>query len=176
MPFSPSSDEASTFLSSRSFDDVAPLRLITGSSFATALGGNAALKKLLSDAFLSYLVKLVNSHGNIGYPLLFSRNICNACKYLAVIDPDCHPYLQFAENAVNDLYKLKLVKKRVAADDINIALKKLPVSSLLRLVGPPYRLYLVSPERKGDLITMLNHEPCKGNSKVIPQSFLTNQL
>ena len=86
-----------------SFDEVDPLRLYHRFQLCHRFRGYAALKKLLFDAFFSYFVELVNSHGDVGYSLLFSRDFCYACKYLAVIDPDCHLYFQLGENAVNYL-------------------------------------------------------------------------
>ena len=106
--------------------------------------------------------------------LFFAYGLSYATEYLPVIYLDNDPDLQIAEDPVNDLHQFELIKQRVAADDIHIALKELPVSPLLRSVGTPYRLYLVSPEREGDLIAVLYHISCERNGEVIPETLFAD--
>ncbi len=64
----------------------------------------------------------------------------------------------------------------MTADNIHITLEKLPVTALLRFVGPPDRLDLIPFKWKCDFILVLNHKPGKRHSQVIFQSFFGNLL
>ena len=75
---------------------------------------------------------------------------------------------------VDNLDQFKLIQLGSTADDIHIALVELTVASLLRTVGAPYRLNLVTLEREGDFILVLNDIAGERNSEVIPQALLAD--
>ena len=96
----------------------------------------------------------------LGYPV----------QNLAVVEFEHDIYAQPAEHLLYNLYEFDLAQQRTAADDIHVALVKLPVTSFLRSVGTPYGLHLIAFERKHYFALMLNHVTGERHRKVVAQS------
>ena len=78
------------------------------------------------------------------------------------------------EHLVHNLDQFHLIDQGIRTHNVAITLVELPVTSLLRTIGTPNRLDLVTFERKTDLITMLYHVTGERNGQIITQAFLTS--
>src|SRR5690606_35548367 len=87
---------------------------------------------------------------------------------------DQHTDIKPTIHLINNLNQLHFIEQTVTTNNINVALVKLAVTSLLRPVSTPYRLYLITLEREGDLALVLYHKTGKGNCQVIAQTLLTD--
>ena len=79
-----------------------------------------------------------------------------------------------ATDLVDYLDKLQLVDERVAAHHVHVALVELAVTPLLRAVGTPHGLYLVTAEGEGDFVPVLHHEAGEWHGEVVAQPLLAD--
>ena len=134
--------------------------------------GNACCKEFLVDLVQTYLVQLVNSHGDIHYLVGLTNDVGNAGEYLAVVNLEAHTDTELGKYGVHNLHQLHLVQERITAHHIGIALIELAITSLLRTVGTPYGLNLIATEGHLQFLAVLHHIACKGHGQVIAQSLL----
>ena len=76
------------------------------------------------------------------------------------------------KHLIDDLQKVNLVEQRVGADDVGIALIKLAVSTFLRAVGTPHRLYLESLEGELQFAAVLHHKASEWHGEVVAKPLL----
>ena len=122
----------------------------------------------------TYLVQLVDGHGDVDNFVGCTNHLGDTGKHLAVVDFHHHIDAQLAENHVDHLHQLELVELRGGANHVGVALIEFSVATLLRPVGTPHRLQLVAAEGEGDLVAMLDNETGEGNGEVIAQATVTN--
>ena len=79
-----------------------------------------------------------------------------------------------AKTPLDDLHQLDLAQQRARADDVDVALVELAVAPLLRTVGAPHRLHLVTLEGEGDFTLVLNHVAGERDRQVVAQALLAN--
>src|SRR5258706_6374950 len=116
--------------------------------FADVLGKQFFFYFLFSD-----LVQLIHSDEQGRFLLLASCEFCQAGKDIAVIELDgIVRYIQFRKNFPDHQNDLRFTDQRTGADHIGIALIKFAVAPFLRPVGTPYRLDLVTLERKCNIM------------------------
>ena len=129
---------------------------------------------LLFHLFLTYLIKLVQSYCKVNQLIRSSNNLSKTREYLTVIHLDCYSLdLQGCKDTVIELNKLHFLPKATSSYHIGIALIELTIAPLLWAICTPNGLYLITLERKSDLILMLHHITSKRYRKIIAQCFLT---
>ena len=101
-------------------------------------------------------------------------NLSNTAKNFTVVyfDEDVNPKL--VECSVDNLHQFYLVKQRLAANNVGIALEELAVAPLLWTIGTPYWLNLVALKRERNFVLMLYHVAGKRNGKVVAKPLLAN--
>ena len=120
----------------------------------------------------SHLVELVDGYGNIDNLIGSTYDFGDTGKNFAVVEFDSYANVEAAEYIVDDVQQLHLVEQRVGADDVAVALIELTVATLLRAVGAPHGLYLVTLEGECEFVAVHNNIASKGHSEVISQSLL----
>ena len=91
----------------------------------------------------------------------------NTGQDFAIVHFNTHTYAETTEHFVHDLDKFHLVQQRIRPDDIAVALIELPIASFLRPVGTPYGLYLVTLERKREIVAMLHDKADEEYGQII---------
>ena len=136
--------------------------------------GDTFRKQLFVDRFDSYLFEFVDRHGDVGHLVGVTDGLGDAVQDLAVVHLQRDPDAEFFEHGRHDFDQLDFVEQAAAADDIDVALEKLAVASLLRPVGAPYRLDLVAPERERDFVLVLYDVAGERYGEVVTQSFFAH--
>ena len=98
----------------------------------------------------------------------------DAVENLAVVHLQRHADIQRLEHPLDDLHQLHLAQQRPGADHIDIALVEFAIASLLRTVGPPYGLNLVTLERESDLVLVLHDVAGERDGQVVAQPLLAH--
>ena len=70
------------------------------------------------------------------------------------------------------MHQFHLGQQRVCAHYVGIALVELAIASLLRTVGSPYGLYLITAEGHGQFLAVLHHVAREGHSQVVAEALL----
>ena len=151
---------------------VAALQLNDGLQTGHSLLGQSFLEQLGIHLVETYLVELVDGDGNVDNFLGSPYPLGNTAQYLAVVQFDGYPYAQTGKHLVDHLDKFHLVQQRVGTHHIGIALVELAVTSLLRTVGPPHGLYLITLEGEGEFVAVHHHKAGKRHREVIAQTLL----
>lgn len=138
------------------------------------IGADAAFRQFSLDSLQSDLFQLVDGDRNVDHLVRMSDGFSNAVQNLAVVYLQRYVNSERPENPFHDLYEFHFAQQRSGADDIHVALVKLPVAAFLRTVGPPDRLYLVAFEREGDFALVLHHITGKRHRQVVTQSLFAN--
>lgn len=95
----------------------------------------------------SYLVQFVNRYGNVHYLIGLTDNLGNAAQYLAVVDFNAYTDAEARKYGIDYLHQFHFIQQGIAAHHIGITLIELTITPLLRTVGAPHRLNLVTLER-----------------------------
>ena len=101
-----------------------------------------------------------------------TNHLGNTIEDLAVVHLQCHADAERLEYTLHDLHKLHLTQERLRADDIDIALVELAIATLLRTVGTPYGLHLVTLEGECNLVLVLHNVAGKRHREVVAQTLL----
>ena len=133
---------------------------------------NAIIAKFLVYIVKTYLVELINSHGDIHNLLSLANYLSNTGKDLTVIDLDADTHTKLGKDCIYNLHQLNLVEKRIRTNHVGIALIELAIATLLWTVGTPYWLNLIALERHLQLITMLHHVACERHGKIVAKTLL----
>ena len=118
------------------------------------------------------LVELVDGDGNIDDFLGCADDFGNATEDFPVVEFHRHPYAEAGKHLVDETQQFHFVEEGVGAHHVGVALEKFAVTPLLRTVGPPHGLYLITFEGKREFAAVHDHETGKGHGEVITQTFL----
>ena len=129
---------------------------------------------ILSTQFQSYLVQLIDSHRDINNLISLTNNLCDTCQDLTVVHLDAHTDAKTVIHLIHNLEQFYLADQGIRTYHVTVALIELTIASLLRTVGTPYRLNLITLKRETDLIAMLHNKTCKRNGQVVTQSLFTS--
>ena len=131
-----------------------------------------SLRKLGADVVDAYLLELVDGNRYVHHLVGVAYGFGYAVEDLAVVHLERYVNSQLAEDPLHDLDKLHLVQERPRPYDIHVTLVELAVAALLRAVGTPYRLYLVTLEWKHYFSLVLNDIAGERHRQVITQPLL----
>ena len=139
--------------------------------------GHSLLRKPLLHQFgihlvEPHLVEFVDGHSNVDNLLGSPYPLGYTAQYLTVVQLDGYPYAQTGEYLVDHLDELYLVQQRVGAHHVGIALVELAITPLLRTVGPPHGLNLITLEGEGKFVAVHHHKAGKGHGEVVTEPLL----
>ena len=135
----------------------------------------SAFRQFCIDGLDTYLIEFIDRYGDVNDHLRRTNDFSDAGKDLTVVDMQTYIDAQTAVHLFDDLHQFQFAEQAVRTDDIYVALVELAVTSFLRTVRTPYRLYLETLEGKTDLLAVLHHVTCKRNGQVVTQTFLRRQ-
>ncbi len=143
-----------------------------GLQFGNSLVADTFLLQLGVDIVQTYLIQLIDGHGNIHNLVRLTDDFGNAAQYLAIVNLDTDTDAEAGEYRVYNLHQFHFVQQGITAYHVSVALIELTITPFLRTVGAPHGLYLITLEGESDFIAMHHHVAGKRHCEVIAQTFL----
>ena len=120
------------------------------------------------------LLELVDGHGDVRHLVCMADGFGYAVENLAVVHLQRDADAQRREDPLDDLHQLHLAQQRARADHVHVALVEFAVTPLLRTVGTPHGLHLVTLEREGQFALMLHDIAREGDGQIVAQPLLAD--
>lgn len=142
--------------------------------FGNRLVFDSALAQFRLDVVQTDFFEFVYRNGYVNHLVGMSHYFGDAVQDFTIVHFQRYANSEFAEYLPDDSDEFDLVEQRARTYDIYVALVKLAITSLLRTVGAPNGLYLVTLERECDFVLMLHDIAGERHGQVVAQSLFAD--